>query len=93
MLGRINLSPRGQKDAERHTTQDIFNAVDKKDLEESPFVKHFLELGANNWSCWDKIRWCDSWKTAQTSSRQPVWIVRILTLCSCSATTAPGTQE
>jgi hypothetical protein len=51
MLLRINLSRRGQKHAKERTVMDIFNAAAKKDLEESPFVKHF-ELGANNKGCW-----------------------------------------
>ena len=51
MLGRINLSWRGQTHADECATNDMFNSVDKKDLVESPFVKHF-ELGANNEGCW-----------------------------------------
>ena len=47
MLGRINESRRGQRCADEHATNNIFNSVDKKDLVESPFAKHF-ELGANN---------------------------------------------
>jgi hypothetical protein len=38
--------------------------IEKKDLEESPFVK-FFKLGANNEGCAaeDMITWGHSWKT------------------------------
>ena len=51
MLRRINLSRRGQKHVDERAANDIFNAVDRKDLSESPFLKCF-ELGANNEGCW-----------------------------------------
>jgi hypothetical protein len=51
MLGRINLSWRGQKLANEHVAKDVFNgAAEKKELKESLSVKHF-ELGANNEGC------------------------------------------
>jgi hypothetical protein len=46
MLQRINLSRSGQKHADEHAVNDVLKAVKKKDLIESPFVKHF-ELGAD----------------------------------------------
>jgi hypothetical protein len=51
MLARINLSRRGEKYTDEFAASDIYNAVEKKDLKESPFVK-FFELGANNEGYW-----------------------------------------
>jgi hypothetical protein len=52
MFGRINLSMRGQKHADKEcAAKDIFNAVEKKCLKESPCVKHF-GLEAKNEGCW-----------------------------------------
>jgi hypothetical protein len=83
MLRRINLSRRGQKHANEHAAKDIFNAAEKKDMEESPFVKHF-ELGAQTMKVVGCVTtWHCSQRTVQTASRQPV---RMSTLCSCSIT-------
>ena len=51
MLAKINLSRTGQKYTDEFAAKDIHNIAEKKDLEESPFVRYF-ELGANNEGYW-----------------------------------------
>ena len=53
MLGRVNLSCRGQTRVDKHAAEDTLSAVEKKDLAQSPFVKCF-ELGANNEGRWGR---------------------------------------
>ena len=54
--GRINLSWREQKYANKCAPKDSFNAVEKKEPEESPFVKN-NELGAMKVTG-DMTTWC-----------------------------------
>jgi hypothetical protein len=46
----MNLSGTGEKHIDEFAGSNVANAVEKKDLEESPFVK-FFKLGANNEGC------------------------------------------
>jgi hypothetical protein len=50
-LAEINYSRQGKKYTDEVAALDVRNCIDKKEIEESPFVKYF-ELGANNEGYW-----------------------------------------